>query len=56
MFKVMAGALREGGQGLIVANRKLPYEEDLKALGKVEVLKQAEGFKLFRLQSGGPVR
>ncbi len=47
LFAALPGLLAPGGHALIVANRKLPYERDLSALGSVRILAQVDGFKLI---------
>jgi 16S rRNA (guanine1207-N2)-methyltransferase len=49
MFHQAATILRSGGQALIVANRQLPYEAELSALGSVSVVQQLGSFKLLVL-------
>lgn len=49
MFRISAAALAPAGRLLVVANRQLPYEGDLVALGRLEVLAQQGGFKLLAL-------
>jgi 16S rRNA (guanine1207-N2)-methyltransferase len=49
MFRIAAAALVPGGRLLVVANRQLPYEADLAALGRLETLAQQGGFKLLAL-------
>lgn len=50
MFRLAFVALARGGRLLVVANRQLPYENDLKAFGTVTVLTQLDGFKLLAVQ------
>ena len=50
MFRQAMGALVSGGRLLVVANRQLPYEADLAALGKFETLSQNGGFKLLAVR------
>ena len=50
MFKQAMGALVSGGRLYVVANRQLPYEADLAALGKFETLSQNGGFKLLAVR------
>lgn len=49
MFRIAAAALNPGGRLLVVANRQLPYEVELAALGPVEIVSQQGGFKLLVL-------
>ena len=50
MFKQAMGALVSGGRLYVVANRQLPYEADLAALGKFDTLSQNGGFKLLAVR------
>lgn len=50
MFRQAMGALVSGGRLIVVANRQLPYEADLAALGKFETLSQNGGFKLLAVR------
>ena len=50
MFEAARLALAPEGKALIVANRTLPYERSLRALGKVEMLKDTRAFKVLSLQ------
>lgn len=52
MFKVLHGTLRHGCRALIVANRTLPYENALAALGEVRTVRQDSGFKVLELRRG----
>lgn len=52
MFRHAATALVPGGRLLVVANRHLPYERDLAALGVLEILVEQGGFKILRLRRG----
>lgn len=47
MFAALAPGLRPGGSALIVANRTLPYERDLRALGRLEILRETRSYKLL---------
>lgn len=49
MFRVAVAALVPGGRLLVVANRQLPYEADLAALGSLDIPVQYGGFKILRL-------
>lgn len=49
MFRALGEALAPGGRALVVANRTLPYERDLSALGRVHVARQDSGFKVIQL-------
>lgn len=50
MFEHAAAHLAPGGSALIVANRTLPYEPALRALGELQPLSQPLGFKLLLLR------
>lgn len=50
MFRIAAAALAPEGRLLVVANRQLPYEADLAALGRLEVMTQQGGFKLLSVR------
>ena len=50
MFRIAHAALAPEGRLLVVANRQLPYEADLAALGRLEVMTQQGGFKLLSLR------
>lgn len=52
MFKAVHGALRPGSRALVVANRTLPYENELAALGDVRTVRQDSGFKVLELRRG----
>jgi len=52
MFKAMSGALRLGSRALVVANRTLPYENELATLGEVRTVRQDSGFKVLELRRG----
>lgn len=52
MFKALHGALRRGCRALVVANRTLPYENELAALGEVRTVRQDSGFKVLELRRG----
>lgn len=52
MFRIAAAALNPGGRLLVVANRQLPYEAELAALGPLEIVSQQGGFKLLALHRG----
>ncbi len=49
LFHLAAMNLRPGGQLLVVANRHLPYERDLRVLGAVTVVVERGGFKVLRI-------
>jgi 16S rRNA (guanine1207-N2)-methyltransferase len=50
MFRIAAGAVVPGGRLLVVANRQLPYEADLAALGRYGIAVEQGGFKILRLR------
>lgn len=50
MFRLAAAALVRGGRLLVVANRHLPYENDLARLGTVDTPVEQGGFKILRLR------
>jgi 16S rRNA (guanine1207-N2)-methyltransferase len=50
MFSRLGEVLAPGKRALIVANRTLPYEAELRPLGHVEVVAQERGFKLLALK------
>lgn len=50
MFRAIADCLRPGGTALVVANRQLPYERELTAIGAVDEVAAADGFKLLRVE------
>jgi len=50
MFRAAAQALVPGGWLLAVANRRLPYERELAALGKVTLRRQEDGFKVLAVE------
>jgi 16S rRNA (guanine1207-N2)-methyltransferase len=49
MFRHAAASLTPSGQLVVVANRQLPYENDLARLGVVSVVEQRGAFKLLQL-------
>jgi 16S rRNA (guanine1207-N2)-methyltransferase len=49
MFQHAAAMMTPDGQVLVVANRQLPYEGDLAALGQMRVVHQHGGFKIIAL-------
>ncbi|MCH2186430.1 methyltransferase, partial [Myxococcota bacterium] len=50
MFKCVGESLRPGGTALIVANRTLPYEKDLQAVGRLQMLTETRHYKLLSLK------
>ncbi|MDG2049711.1 MAG: methyltransferase [Myxococcota bacterium] len=50
MFKRAGESLRPGGTALIVANRTLPYERDLEAVGRLQTLTESRHYKLLSLR------
>jgi len=49
LFRALAAALAPRGRALVVANRSLPYEADLSALGELSAIGGARGYKLLSL-------
>lgn len=49
MFRAVRQATARGARVLVVANRRLPYEADLRALGELRLLRDARGFKLLEV-------
>ena len=47
MFKRAEESLRPGATALLVANRTLPYEKDLEALGRLRILSETRHYKLL---------
>jgi 16S rRNA (guanine1207-N2)-methyltransferase len=47
LFASLEGWLKPGGRALLVANRTLPYERPLTAIGQLEVVDTARGYKLL---------
>ena len=50
MFRSLQQVLAPGGAALIVANRTLPYEQQLGGIGRIRVLATEAGFKLLELR------
>lgn len=50
MFRSLEQVLAPGGAALIVANRTLPYEQQLGGIGRVRLLAAESGFKLLELR------
>jgi len=50
LFDSLPGWLGPRGRALLVANRTLPYERPLAAIGEVETLGSARGYKLLSLK------
>ncbi len=50
MIGQLESALTPGGRALIVANRTLPYERELMAVGRSEPIAQVGGYKLLSLR------
>ncbi len=50
LFVRLAEALSQGGRGLVVANRTLPYEHDLGAVGTLETRIETRGYKVLELR------
>lgn len=49
MFRAVGDVLSPGGRALIVANRTLPWERDLRDLGRLRQLEDAKGYKVLEL-------
>jgi len=49
MFRAIAQCLAPGGRALVVANRTLPYERDLRPLGRLKELEVRQGYKLLEV-------
>lgn len=52
MFRAIDEALSDHGRALVVANRTLPYERDLEALGRVKVARQDTRYKVIEVARG----
>lgn len=52
MFRALDEALSRNGRALVVANRTLPYERDLEALGRVKLARQDSRFKVIEVARG----
>lgn len=52
MFRALGEALSSNGRALVVANRTLPYERDLEALGRVKLARQDSRFKVIEVARG----
>ena len=50
MFRSLDQVLAPGGISLIVANRTLPYEQQLGGIGRVRMISAGAGFKLMELR------
>lgn len=50
LFQRLGEALSQGGRGLVVANRTLPYERDLEAQGRLETRIETRGYKVLELR------
>ena len=50
MFRQAVAALAVGGRLVVVANRQLPYEDQLYALGTLDIPVQQGGFKILSLR------
>jgi len=50
MFNAADQVLESGGTALIVANRSLPYERDLREIGRVRKVLERAGFKLLEVR------
>jgi 16S rRNA (guanine1207-N2)-methyltransferase len=52
MFRAIDEALGPDGRALVVANRTLPYEKDLEALGRAKIARQDTRFKVIEVSRG----
>lgn len=52
MFRSLDQVLAPGGSALIVANRTLPYEQQLGDIGRIRMICDEAGFKLLELRGG----
>ena len=52
-FERLGEVLAPGARALIVANRTLPYEHSLRAIGEIEVLRSDRGYKIIALRRRG---
>lgn len=50
IFKTLDTVLDRGGRALIVANRTLPWERDLREIGSVRMIADAQGYKILDLR------
>ena len=53
LFRAASAALAAGGRLLVVANRALPYEAELKSLGAMRMVRQAGGYKVIEVVIAG---
>ncbi|MBA3708659.1 MAG: methyltransferase, partial [Planctomycetes bacterium] len=51
MFRRAAEVLTPGGRVLVVANRRLPYEQALRAIGRCRIVDETAGFKIIEVVS-----
>lgn len=49
IFRAIDAVLVPGGRALVVANRTLPWEHDLRALGHLRQLEDSRGYKILEL-------
>jgi 16S rRNA (guanine1207-N2)-methyltransferase len=50
IFRALDAVLDRGGRALIVANRTLPWERDLREIGSVRKITEARGYKILDLR------
>jgi len=50
IFRALDKVLDRGGRALIVANRTLPWEHDLREIGALRILEDARGYKILELR------
>ena len=50
IFRAIAKVLALGGRALVVANRTLPWERDLREIGDLSQLTESRGYKILELQ------
>jgi 16S rRNA (guanine1207-N2)-methyltransferase len=49
IFKVVGDVLVRGGRALVVANRTLPWERDLRQIGQIRQIRDAAGYKVIEV-------
>lgn len=49
-FRRLGQVMRRGGIALIVSNNTLPYERELRKLGRFESLREVRGYKILRIE------
>jgi 16S rRNA (guanine1207-N2)-methyltransferase len=50
IFRAIDAVLNRGGHALIVANRTLPWERDLREIGSIRLVADARGYKILDLR------